>query len=111
MEKEKLDSYEVHFFAPCKDEIESAIRREGSFDLAQFEMFELDREDGIRGESYGGAVATTVRAIQESMIRHHFGDGINLDRLFENYAGIVDEEMAKEDIRAVTFVLVLRKLG
>ncbi|KAK4789687.1 hypothetical protein SAY86_016991 [Trapa natans] len=115
VEKEKLDSYEVHFFAPCKEEVESLIGREGSFEMTRFEMFELERDEGIRrdgyGYGYGGAIASTVRAVQESLIRHHFGDGINLDKLFECYAGIVDEEMAKEEIRAVTFLLVLRKLA
>ncbi|GAV57247.1 Methyltransf_7 domain-containing protein, partial [Cephalotus follicularis] len=61
------------------------------------------------GESYGKAVAMTVRAIQESMICHHFGEGI-LDTLFDDYGRVIDEEMDKEEIKPVTFVLVLKKL-
>ena len=71
--------------------------------LERLEMFEMDKsEQGIE-------VAKAVRAIQESMISNHFGERI-LDSLFENYARLVDEEMAKEDIRPVTFVLVLSKI-
>lgn len=81
--------------------------REGSFELDRVEMFELEKE-GVEGMSYGTQVARTVRAIQESMISLHFGEGI-LDTLFENYGRLVDEEMAKEDLRPITFLLVLRK--
>ncbi|XP_030524075.1 probable methyltransferase TCM_000336 [Rhodamnia argentea] len=108
VKEEKLDSYEVHFYAPSRDEMEHEIEREGSFRLDRFETFELEREEKD-GESYGTAVATTVRAIQESMISHHFGEGI-VDGLFENYARILDEEAAREQIRPVTFLLALTKL-
>ena len=108
MEQGKLDSYDVHFYAPSKEEIEKEVRREGSFELEKIEMTEIDQnEQG--GESYGAVVAMTVRAIQESMISHHFGEGI-LDSLFENYARLVDQQMAKEDINPISFVVVLRKI-
>ncbi|XP_057499254.1 probable methyltransferase TCM_000336 [Actinidia eriantha] len=107
VEEEKLDSYNVHFYAPSADELEDEVRREGSFDMDRLEMFEIDRDVG-GSTSYGTAVATTVRAIQESMISHHFGEGI-VDNLFEQYGKLVDEELAKEEIRPVTFVVVLRK--
>lgn len=86
------------------------MRREGSFKVEQLEMFQIEREDN-NDESYGSAVARTVRAIQESTIIHHFGcgDGV-LDTLFDNYGRMVDEEMAKEEIKPLTFLLVLRKL-
>lgn len=108
MEEEKLDSYDVHFYAPSEDEMEREIEREGLFQLDRFETFELERDERD-GVSYGTAVATTVRAIQESMISHHFGEGI-MDGLFENYARILDEEAAREEIRPVTFLLALTKL-
>ncbi|KAK7407442.1 hypothetical protein VNO78_09374 [Psophocarpus tetragonolobus] len=109
IEQEKLDSYDVHFYAPSREEIEDEVRKEGSMKLERLEMFEVDKgEQGI-SESYGTQVAVAVRAIQESMISHHFGERI-LDNLFENYARLVDEEMAKEDIRPISFVLVLRKI-
>ncbi|KAK6288090.1 hypothetical protein POUND7_014269 [Theobroma cacao] len=109
IDREKLDSYEVHFYAPSTNEIEDEVGREGSFEVDRLEMFEIDRE-AKDGESYGTAVAMTVRAIQESMICNHFGDGIDLDTLFNNYGKMVDEEMAKQEIKPITFVVVLKKL-
>ncbi|KAJ4822955.1 hypothetical protein Tsubulata_000308 [Turnera subulata] len=109
IQKEDLDSYELPFYAPCKDEIEGVIRREGSFELNLLRMFETDDGSDKDGESYGTSVANTVRAIQEPMISHHFGDGI-LDTLFDVYGRLVDEEVLKEDIKPVTFVVCLMKL-
>ncbi|KAI4331414.1 hypothetical protein MLD38_029604 [Melastoma candidum] len=109
VEQEKLNSYEVPFYAPSMDEVEREIAREGSFEMTEFEMFEQEGEEGIvGGKSYGTTVANTVRAIQAPMIANHFGDGI-IDDLFMEYARLVDEEMAVEEIRPVTFHLVLTR--
>lgn len=109
VEEEKLNSYDVHFYAPSKEEIEEEVRKEGSFDLVNFEKFNIEREQKGDAVTYGIAVSSTVRAIQESMISHHFGKHI-LDSLFSTYAQVVDEEMSKQDIRPITFLLVLSKI-
>ena len=84
----------MHFYAPSTTEIEDEVRREGSFELDRLEVSEIERE--VKGvESYCTAVAITVRAIQESILCNHFGDGIDLDTLFNNYGKMVDEEMAQ----------------
>ncbi|CAH8340715.1 unnamed protein product [Eruca vesicaria subsp. sativa] len=85
IEEEKLNSYEIHFYAPSAAEIESEVNKEGSFELEKLEMFEVDKEwaskDGI---SAGLVYAKTVRAAQESMIASHFGEEI-LDKMFDTY--------------------------
>jgi len=108
IDQEKLDSYDVHFYAPSREEIEDEVMKAGSLKLERLEMFDIDKKEQGR-ESYGTDVAKAVRAIQESMISNHFGEKI-LDSLFENYAMLVDEEIANEDINPITFVLVLRKI-
>ncbi|XP_071703366.1 probable methyltransferase TCM_000336 isoform X2 [Rutidosis leptorrhynchoides] len=108
IEQEKVDDYDVHFYAPSMNEVEEEVRKEGSFKLDHFEMFENER-NYEPCTSYGTAVARTVRAIQESMISHHFGEEI-LDNLFEIYGNLVDEETAIEEIKPISFVIVLRKL-
>ncbi|KAM7250660.1 hypothetical protein ACFE04_022543 [Oxalis oulophora] len=111
IEKAKLDSYDVHFYAPCKKEIKEEVRKQGSFELDRFETFQIENElDKNGGESYGTNVAMTVRAIQESMLRHHFGGDIPIDDLFKLYGKMVDEEMIKQEIKPVTFLLVLKRL-
>ncbi|XP_057530354.1 probable methyltransferase TCM_000336 [Amaranthus tricolor] len=109
IEEEKLNSYDVHFYAPSQEEIEEEVGKEGSFKLVHLEKFQIEREKGNNGISYGVAVASTVRAIQESMISHHFGQHI-LNSLFDTYAHLVDEEMSKQEIRPITCLLVLNKI-
>lgn len=99
----------MHFYAPSKEELEEQVRRQGSFEVDRLEMVEIGRDLERDNESHGTKVARAVRSIQESMIRQHFGAAI-LDGIFETYARMIDEEVAKEEIKPITFVLVLRKL-
>lgn len=101
----------MHFYAASAGEIESEVKREGSFELERLEMLEVDKETWNEDDdvsSYGKAVANTVRAVQETMLTQHFGEEI-LEKLFDTYGRMVDEELAKEDIRPITFVLVLKR--
>ncbi|KAJ4880276.1 S-adenosyl-L-methionine-dependent methyltransferases superfamily protein [Raphanus sativus] len=75
IEEEKLDSYDLHFYAPNAAEIESEVNKEGSFELEKLEILEVDKDWGNEyGFSYGKAVAKMIRAVQESMLASHFGD-------------------------------------
>ncbi|XP_051117598.1 probable methyltransferase TCM_000336 [Andrographis paniculata] len=105
LEKEKVDRYEVHFYAPSKEELEDEIRKEGSFRVELMEAFEMGKDRA----NYGKVVTLTVRSIQESMLAHHFGETI-LDKLFEHYGRLIDEHLAKEDIKSISRVMVLTKL-
>ncbi|KAL7131407.1 hypothetical protein ABFS83_12G001100 [Erythranthe nasuta] len=115
IDEEKLESYEVHFYAPSKEELEDEVRKEGSFKMDVLEMFQNENENDIiidADMSYGTAVAKTVRSIQESMLANHFGDSI-LDKLFQHYATLLDQELsaANHHINSmITTVLVLTKL-
>ncbi|WCJ24973.1 S-adenosyl-L-methionine-dependent methyltransferases superfamily protein [Euphorbia peplus] len=108
VEKEKVDSYDVHFYAPSRDEIEEEIKRDACFEIVKFEMVETEK-GYYEGGNYGKEVAMTVRAVQESMISHHFGDAI-LDSLFDIYATLVDQEMVLQQINPISFAILLRKL-
>nr|XP_043608446.1 probable methyltransferase TCM_000336 [Erigeron canadensis] len=108
IKQEKVEEYNVHFYAPSRNELEEEVKNEGSFDIEHLEMFELERNSGPC-MSHGTAVARTVRAIQESMISHHFGEHI-LDDLFDIYGRLLDEEIDVEDIKPISFNIVLKKL-
>ncbi|XP_073050099.1 probable methyltransferase TCM_000336 [Primulina eburnea] len=110
--EEKLESYEVHFYAPSMEELEEEVRKEGSFKLENVEMYETDKDCGDCS-SYGAAVAKTVRSIQESMLVNHFGETLMLDNLFHHYANLVDQQMLKLDnsISSITIALLLTKIN
>ncbi|KAJ0251098.1 hypothetical protein HA466_0134850 [Hirschfeldia incana] len=107
-EEEKLDSYETHFYAASAAEIEGEVNKEGSFELEKLETMEVEKKDNEDGMRSGELAAKTLRAVQESMLAPHFGEEI-LDKLFDTYGGMFDEELAEEDIRPITFVVVLRR--
>ncbi|XP_068638791.1 probable methyltransferase TCM_000336 isoform X2 [Aristolochia californica] len=108
IEEEKVESYKTHFYAPSIDEIEEILQMEGSFAIDRLDKFEMGGNYDNNIED-GKSMAAAVRAIQETLITHHFGGGI-IDRLFEIYAQLLDEEMSKQEIKAFALLLVLRKL-
>ncbi|XP_028760351.1 jasmonate O-methyltransferase-like [Neltuma alba] len=108
VEEEKVDWYDVHFYAACGEEIEEEVRKEGSFELERMEISEIETS-GVGKASYGSILAKAIRAIQQSMISAHFGPSI-LDSLFDTYASLVDQEMAQQAINPINYVLLLRKL-
>ncbi|KAK1439160.1 hypothetical protein QVD17_04975 [Tagetes erecta] len=108
VDQEKVDEYDAHFYAPSRSEVEDEVKKEGSFEMDRFEMFEVEHYAGPY-TSHGTAVARSIRAIQESMISRHFGEEI-LDELFENYGNLIDEEMEIEDIKPISFIIVLKKV-
>ncbi|KAH6755996.1 S-adenosyl-L-methionine-dependent methyltransferases superfamily protein [Perilla frutescens var. hirtella] len=109
VEEGKLECYEVNFYAASKEELEEEVRKEGSFKIDVIEKY----EGGDGGMSYGKALGKAVRSIQEPMIARHFGLGERiLDKLFDLYGRLVDQELAKDDhiITSTSIVLVLTKL-
>ncbi|KAL1569495.1 gibberellin A4 carboxyl methyltransferase [Salvia divinorum] len=105
----RLESYEVNFYAPSKEELEDEVRKQGCFKIEVVHKFHMDRDATASNSiSYGNAVAKAVRSIQEPMISHHFGHGI-LDKLFHLYGKLVDQEMVKDHITSTSIVLVLTK--
>ncbi|KAL8160449.1 hypothetical protein V2J09_001986 [Rumex salicifolius] len=110
VEQEKVDSYDVHFYAPSREEIEMAVQAESSFSIERLETLCIESEEQYEdGISHGTAVAKAIRAIQESMLTHHFGQGPILDQLFAIYAALIDEETSIEAIRPITYVIDLAK--
>lgn len=103
IEEEKLESYDVHYYEPCKQEIQHIVSKQSSFEL---ERLQIER-DVISSNSV--AIAKTVRAVQESMISLHFGEGI-LDELFAEYGRLLEIEMPTKMINVNYVVAVLRKL-
>ncbi|KAL1562137.1 gibberellin A4 carboxyl methyltransferase [Salvia divinorum] len=105
IEKEMVESYDVHFYEPCKQEIQDIVTKEGSFELERFEFVETEID-----LSFSGAVmAKAVRAVQQSMMSHHFGEGI-MDDLFDEYGKLLDKEMDTKNFKVIHIAVVLRKL-
>uniref|UniRef100_A0ACD6AB09 Uncharacterized protein n=1 Tax=Avena sativa TaxID=4498 RepID=A0ACD6AB09_AVESA len=115
LEQDKVDTYDVPFYPPCIREIEEEVRKEGSFALDYAGTFEyqLNPAGGSGAKAAAAAAAQTVsmaiRAIQESMLNHHFGPAI-IDPLFNKYAELIGQAMERQDAKGVQLGLVLLKL-
>ncbi|KAG6487261.1 probable methyltransferase TCM_000336 [Zingiber officinale] len=107
IDEEKVNEYDVPFYAPSRKEIESEVLRDGSFTIESMENYELKTSTGDPKED-ARITSMAIRAIQESMISHHFGEEI-LDSLFQIYNGLLGEVMVKEEITSSHLLVVLKK--
>ncbi|KAL6839850.1 hypothetical protein ACP4OV_029660 [Aristida adscensionis] len=100
VEQEKVDAYNVPFYAPSIREMEEEVQREGSFRVDYVQTCEINLSSSGDAKEDGRTLSMAVRAVQESMLSHHFGADI-IDRLFHEYTGLVTDYMEREEIRYV----------
>ncbi|CAN6246322.1 unnamed protein product [Urochloa humidicola] len=116
VEKEKLYSFNLPFYAPSVDEVRDVIKESEAFDINHIQLLESnwdphdDLDDGdlvLDSVQSGINVAQSIRAVIEPLIAHHFGEHI-LDDLFEIYARNVALHLQKEKTKYPVIVLSLK---
>ncbi|KAA8528669.1 hypothetical protein F0562_036024 [Nyssa sinensis] len=116
VEEEKIDSFNAPYYAPCPEELQYEVQKEGSFIIDRMEAFEIDWDGGASNEnsfeslSRGQRVAKTIRAVVESMIECHFGRDI-MDELFRRYSEIVEDHLSKNRTKYIDLVISFIKKG
>ncbi|CAL5038269.1 unnamed protein product [Urochloa decumbens] len=116
VEKEKLISFNLPFYAPSVDEVKALIKENELFDIENIRLFESnwdpeddsDRDMLPNSASSGNRVAKTIRAVTESLIMDHFGEAI-LDELFMTYASIVAKHLEKGKAKYTVVMVSLQK--
>lgn len=112
VKEEKVDSFNAPYYAPCAEELNLEIQKQGSFIMDQLEAFEIDwdpdadQENDQTVASSGKRVAKTIRAVVESMIEAHFGNEI-MDDLFRRYAELVSSHLSKSRTKYINLVTSL----
>uniref|UniRef100_A0ACD5VU28 Uncharacterized protein n=1 Tax=Avena sativa TaxID=4498 RepID=A0ACD5VU28_AVESA len=109
VEQDKVDAYNVPFYAPSLEEIDVEVRLEGSFSLDYVQTYEINLSSSGDAKEDGRTVSMAIRAIQESMLSHHFGPHI-VDALFHKYTELVTESMEREEVKSVQIGVVLSRL-
>uniref|UniRef100_A0A0E0FRS8 Jasmonate O-methyltransferase n=1 Tax=Oryza nivara TaxID=4536 RepID=A0A0E0FRS8_ORYNI len=109
VEEDKVDAYNVPFYAPSIGEIEEEVRREGSFRMDYVQTYEINLSSSGDARRDGRTVSMAIRAIQESMLSHHFGPEI-VDALFAKYTELVTASMEREEVKSVQIGVVLTRL-
>ncbi|OEL12531.1 Anthranilate O-methyltransferase 2 [Dichanthelium oligosanthes] len=116
VQKEKLDSFNLPFYAPSVDEVRDVIKQSEVFDTNHIQLFEsnwdphddLDDSDVVLDSVQSGVnVAQSIRAVIEPLIAHHFGEHILVD-LFEIYARNVAVHLQKVKTKYPVIVLSLK---
>ncbi|XP_006646242.1 probable methyltransferase TCM_000336 [Oryza brachyantha] len=106
VEQGKVDAYDAPFYAPSIGEIEEEVRREGSFTLGYARAYETHLNGSGDAGREGRTVSMAIRAVQESMLGHHFGTGI-IDALFSKYTELVTAAMEREEVKSLQIGVVL----
>ncbi|CAK9182650.1 unnamed protein product [Ilex paraguariensis] len=107
VQEEDIDSFNMPFYTPYKDEVKDIIEGEGSFTLDKLEVFE-DKHKTFGNDYIGRIVAKSIRAVVVPMFSSHFGDSI-IDNLFERFGECVDEELDVEKAKYFDIVIALEK--
>jgi len=120
VEKEKLDSFNLPFYAPSVDEVRDVIRQSQAFDVTHIQLFESNwdphddmEDDGdlvLDGVQSGVNVAKSIRAVIGPLIAHHFGEHVQ-DDLFELYAKNVAVHLQKVKTKYPVIVVSLKAIS
>ncbi|KAK9283831.1 hypothetical protein L1049_012085 [Liquidambar formosana] len=102
VDEEKLDSFNVPYYTPSREEVEDIVQREGSFAIEEMEILELADGDEQEKDMWakGEKIANNIRSFTESIIVHHFGEEI-LENLFGKLTRIVVDDLAKASTQAI----------
>ncbi|XBI37169.1 hypothetical protein VPH35_122553 [Triticum aestivum] len=116
VEKEKLDSFNLPYYAPSVKEMKALINESKLFDIEHVRLFESnwDPQDDSESDvvldcaSSGANVAKCIRAVLEPLIADHFGDDI-IEELFVVYASVVATHLEKAKAKYPIIVASLKK--
>lgn len=115
MSETKVDSFNMPFYDPNKEEVMEMIGNEGSFEINDLEIHGFDLGQSNNDEDYklhsqrskaGQKEARCIRAVSESIIVAHFGVDI-IDALFNKFAYHVSLHTSCTDKTTVTLVVSL----
>ncbi|GMI86240.1 hypothetical protein like AT5G66430 [Hibiscus trionum] len=115
VQESDVDSFNLPWYNPCKEEVREIIKKEGSFNLNKMEVFEVnwDFEDNDYNKNYvfeknksGQNFAKIIRAATESMLNNHFGE-IIINDLFTRYALHVGEHLSRERTKYTIIVVLM----
>ncbi|XP_077224834.1 putative jasmonic acid carboxyl methyltransferase 1 isoform X1 [Tasmannia lanceolata] len=101
MEQDKVDSFNIPYYAPSIQELEAIVEIEGSFSVDRIEIMEIDiSTSGAKG----------IRAVTESMLVDQFGAAI-MDDLFRTYEQKYVEYLSNNKSNHISLVLSMTRKG
>ncbi|XP_021731558.1 salicylate carboxymethyltransferase-like isoform X2 [Chenopodium quinoa] len=110
IEQEKLDRFNMPFYAPTVEEIKNLVEAEGSFSVNKLEAFTVDSsvDTNQNLENRAKFIAMTIRAVTESLLTTAFKEAA-MDDLFLRFKIMVKERMARERSEYLNIVVSVTK--
>ncbi|KAL6270065.1 hypothetical protein ACE6H2_026976 [Prunus campanulata] len=115
IEEEKLDTFNMPYYAPTTKEIEEVIEAEGSFILQKLEVFKNDWDSYVKQANSGldkktraAIFATDLRAVGEPILASQFREA-PMDDLFRRFEADVLDHMERENCQFINLVISLTK--
>ncbi|XP_074310464.1 putative jasmonic acid carboxyl methyltransferase 2 [Silene latifolia] len=110
IEQEKLDKFNMPFYAPTVEEVRKLVEAEGSFALNKLEAFTIDWsvDTSQNFETRAKFVAKTIRAVTEPSLETTFSPAI-MDDLFLLFEIRVKERIARKKGEYLNIVLSVTK--
>ncbi|KAL5062649.1 hypothetical protein RYX36_024386 [Vicia faba] len=104
--EDQLNSYNNPNYYPSPHEVKLEVLNEGSFEIKQLEVSEVDVNALNNHSPY--TFTQSMRAVFEPVFVSHFGEAI-IEDAFNRYQEIVTDIMAKEIIKTTYFTLSLTR--
>lgn len=117
LEEEKVNTFNMPFYAASKEEMQQVIQSEGSFYIEQMQIlesnwdpFDDDDDQVFDNVKSGHNVAKCIRAVLEPLLVGHFGQqqANIVDQVFARYAHNVAIHLLKEKTKHIVFILALK---
>ncbi|KAL6605802.1 hypothetical protein ACP70R_041455 [Stipagrostis hirtigluma subsp. patula] len=116
VEKKKLVSFNLPFYAPSVDEVKALIKEKPLFDIENIRLFQTnwdphDDSDGDMVQNCASSreiIAKGLRAVIEPLIRDHFGESV-IHELFVTFTSIVARHLEKGKAKFTVIVISLHK--
>ncbi|KAK1435039.1 hypothetical protein QVD17_00794 [Tagetes erecta] len=114
-----INSFNIPFYFPHKDEVRNIIEAHGSFSLDDMNIFVTDwgehdsdctntNEVTHQSNNFGKNVAKSIRAVVEPLFASHFGDSI-IDELFNKCEKNTEQHLANKKLRELNIVVSLTR--
>ncbi|KAF5463107.1 hypothetical protein F2P56_019048 [Juglans regia] len=100
IKEEKMDSFNIPHYTPSLSEVKCEILEEGSFLIDRLELSEINRSTYYKEYNHSNIseiAANSIRAVAESLLVSHFGDGI-IEKVFSKYKEILSENISQDQI-------------
>ncbi|KAL5563044.1 hypothetical protein UlMin_032791 [Ulmus minor] len=111
IEEEKLNNFNLPYYAPTACEVKKLIEEEGSFSVQKLDIFAMDWDAGsgyVHKYARGQYVSNYMRAVAEPILKCHFEETI-MDDLFKRYADNITNSLVRDSCQHINLVISLTK--